>query len=82
MEIVPLSEVKNLLKKIQKDRELSREQKITLEYTERVVKLPDSKTKKMMKELMDLGRINEIQACRLADLLPETEEEVTPEPPP
>ena len=77
MEIVPLSEVKNLLKKLQKDRELSREQNITLEYAERVVQLPDSKTKKLIKELMDLGRINEIQACKLADLLPLTEEEVT-----
>ena len=42
MEIVPLSEVKNLLKKMQKDRELSREQNITLEYAEKVVQLPAS----------------------------------------
>lgn len=77
MEIVPLSEVKNLLKKMQKDRELSREQNITLEYAEKVVKLSALKTRKLMKELMDLGRINEIQACKLADLLPESEEEVT-----
>jgi DNA-directed RNA polymerase subunit F len=26
---------------------------------------------------MDLGRINELQACKLADLLPVTEDEVT-----
>ena len=77
MEIVTLSEVKNLLKKMQKDRELSREQNITLEYAEKVVKLPASKTRKLMKELMDLGRINEIQACKLADLVPESEDEVT-----
>lgn len=77
MEIVPLSEVKNLLKKMQKDRELSREQNITLEYAEKVVQLPASKTRQLMKELLDLGRINEIQACKLADLLPNSEEEVT-----
>jgi len=77
MEIVPLSEVKNLLKKMQKDRELSREQNITLEYAEKVVRLPASKTRNVMKELMDVGRITEIQACKLADLLPESEEEVT-----
>ena len=77
MEIIPLSEVKNLLKKMQKTRELSREQNITLEYTEKVVKLPDSKTKKIIKDLMELGRINEIQACKVSDLLPTSEEEVT-----
>jgi DNA-directed RNA polymerase subunit F len=77
MEIVTLSEVKNLLKKLQKDRELTREQNITLEYAEKVVKLPASKTRKLIKELMDLGRINEIQACKLADLLPESEDDVT-----
>ena len=76
MEIVPLSEVKNLLKKLQKDRELTREQNISLEYAERVVSLPHNKTQKLIKELLDLDRINEPQACKIADLLPTSEEEV------
>ncbi len=76
MEIVPLSEVKNLLKKLQKERELTREQNITLEYTERVVSLPHTKTQKLIKELMGLDRVNEMQACKIADLLPSSEEEV------
>lgn len=76
MKIVLISEVKEMLHKLSKERELSREQKIALEHSERIAKLPAKKARELVSKLMEIGRINEKQACKIADLLPKEKEEV------
>ena len=76
MKIVLISEVKEMLSKLSKERELNREQRIALEHSERVAKLPAKKARKLVEKLMEIGRINEKQACKIADLLPKDKEEV------
>ncbi|RLF28595.1 MAG: hypothetical protein DRN05_03710 [Thermoplasmata archaeon] len=74
---VSLSEVKNILKKLSKERkELSYEQRIALEHAQRFAKLPVKKTNELIKALMDLERLEEIHAYKIADLLPVTEDDV------
>ncbi|KAA0014002.1 MAG: hypothetical protein FE041_02295 [Thermoplasmata archaeon] len=76
MRIVLLSEVKELLMKLSKERELSREQKIALEHSEKIVKISSKKAKELVKKLTEIGRINDKQACKIADLLPTEKDEV------
>jgi len=75
--IVSLAEVKNILKKISKERkEFLYEQKIALEHAEKIVKLTAKQTKDLITELMKLDHIEEIHAYKIADILPKTEEDV------
>ncbi len=76
MRIVLLSEVKELLTKLSKERELTREQRIALEHSEKVAHISSKKAKELVKKLMEIGRINERQACKIADLLPKEKDEV------
>lgn len=76
MKIVLISEVKEILSKLSKERELNREQRIALEHSEKVAKLSVKKAKELVKKLMEIGKINEKQACKIADLLPKDKDEV------
>ncbi|MEA2054347.1 MAG: DNA-directed RNA polymerase subunit F [Candidatus Thermoplasmatota archaeon] len=77
MKVVSLAEVKDMLAKLGKEREeLTREQKIALEYSEKVVKLSAGKTKELIKKLTGVEKINKNQAYKIADLLPTDEEDV------
>jgi len=74
---VSISEVKSILKKIEKEREeLLYEQKIALEHAHKFAKLPVKKTNELIKELTKLEYLQEIHAYKIADLLPSTEEDV------
>mgnify|MGYP006291737335 CR=1 FL=1 len=74
---VSLSEVKNLLRKVEKEREtLLYEQRIALEHAQKFAKLPANKTQELIKKLMDLEKIREIHAYKIADLLPNTKDKV------
>ncbi len=74
---VSLSEVKNILKKIEKDRkDLIYGQRIALEHAQAFAKLPIKQTKDLIKELRTLETIEESHAYKIADLLPTTEDEV------
>jgi DNA-directed RNA polymerase subunit F len=75
--IISLAEVKNILKKISKERkELLYEQKIALEHAEKFAKLSAKQTKDLITELMKLDHIEEINAYKIADILPNTEDDV------
>ena len=76
MKIVSLSEVKEMLVKLGKERELSREQKISLEHCEKVVKLTSKKSKELRKKLLEVKGVNEKQAYKIADILPQDDETV------
>ncbi|RLF54979.1 MAG: RNA polymerase [Thermoplasmata archaeon] len=75
---VSISEVKNILKRIQKERkELTYEQKIALKHAEAFARLSVTKTKQLIKELLDnIEKIDERHAYKIADLLPQHEEDV------
>jgi len=76
MKIVSLAEVKEILMKLGKERELTREQKIALEHSEKVVKLSAKKTKELIKKVVGVKGVNEKQAYKIADLLPKDDEEL------
>ena len=74
---VSLSEVKSMLKKIEKDRkDLIYGQRIALEHAQAFAKLPIKQTKDLIKELRNLETIEESHAYKIADLLPTTEDAV------
>ena len=74
---VSISEVKNILKKVEKERkELLYEQKIALEHAHKFTKLPVKKVTDIIKELSKLEFIQEIHAYKIADILPTTENDV------
>ncbi len=74
---VSLSEVKNILRKIEKERkELLYEQKIALEHANKFAKLPVKKTEDLIKQLSELKFIEEIHYYKIADLLPTTEDDL------
>ncbi len=74
---VSLAEVKNILKKVEKDREeLLYEQRIALEHAQMFAKLPVKKTEELIKELSKLDFLKENQIYKIADILPITEDDV------
>lgn len=74
---VSISEVKQVLKKVEKERkELLYEQKIALEHATKFAKINVKKTNDMLKELMKLDFIKENQAYKIADILPDTEDDI------
>ncbi len=77
MKPVSLSDVKNKLNKISKDREeLLYEQKIALEHAQKFVKLNVTDTKKLIKDLSKLDFIKEMHVHKIADILPTTVDDV------
>jgi DNA-directed RNA polymerase subunit F len=75
--LISLAEVKNILKKISKERtELIYEQKIALEHAEKFAKLSAKQTKDLITELQKLDHVEEIHAYKIADILPNTEDDV------
>ena len=74
---VPLAEVKNILKKVSKDRkELLYEQRTAFEHAQKFSTLPVKKTEDLIKELMELKFLEEIHAVKIVDLLPNTDDDV------
>ena len=74
---VSISEVKNILKKVEKERkELLYEQKIALEHAHKFAKLPVKKTSDLIKELSQLEFLQEIHVYKIADILPTTEDDL------
>jgi len=74
---VSLSEVKSILKKVEKERgEMLYEQKIALEHAHKFAKLPVKKTNDLIKELKTLEFIHDVHAFKIADILPTTDDDV------
>jgi len=77
MKVVSLAEVKDMLTRLGKEREeLTREQKIALEHSEKVVELSTNKTKELIRKLVSMEKIGKNQAYKIADLLPRDEDDV------
>jgi len=74
---VSLSEVKNILNKLSKEREeMLYEQRIALEHAQKFAKLPVKTTNDMIKELMKLEFLEQVHAYKIADLLPNKTDDI------
>jgi DNA-directed RNA polymerase subunit F len=74
---ISLSEVKNILKKIEKERnELTYEQRIALEHANKFSKFTTQKVKELIDDLMKLEFIEEAHIYKILDLLPKTDEDI------
>jgi DNA-directed RNA polymerase subunit F len=74
---VSLAEVKNILRKISKERpELIYEQRIALEHAEKFSTLSAKQTKDLIAELLKQEHIEELHAYKIADILPRTVDDV------
>lgn len=68
--LLSLGEVKKLLEKEGKERELTPDQMLALQHTEAFAKLGPTKTKKLVEELMKIEHVSGYHAYKIADLLP------------
>lgn len=74
---VTLAEVKNILKKAEKDREeLTYEQRNALDHAQLFTKLSATATNELLKGLKKLSFLEEHHCYKIADLLPTTEDDV------
>jgi DNA-directed RNA polymerase subunit F len=74
---VPISEVKNILKKIETERkEITYEQRIALEHANKFSKISNQKVKELIKDLKKLDFIDEIHINKIVDLLPLSDEDI------
>ena len=74
--VVTLAEVKEILDERQKDGELSPEQKLSLEHASKFSRIDSKKAKKLVKELIELGFVSEINAVKIADIMPSNADDV------
>jgi len=76
-QLVSLAEVKNILKKVEKERkELLYEQRIALDHAQKFAKLSLKNTKDLIKELLELDFMRDSYAYKIADLVPSTEDDI------
>ncbi len=74
---IPLIKVKEMLKELSKEGELTYEQSLTLKYADKFSKIPRTKTEKLIEELMKFDEMTEELAIKTADILPQNEEVVS-----
>ncbi|MFH1545058.1 MAG: RNA polymerase Rpb4 family protein [archaeon] len=72
--IIPLVEVKELLRERAKEGELSYEQGLTLKHAEKFSHLTKAKAEKLLQELKKIEGVNDEIAIKLVDILPDTKE--------
>ncbi len=73
---VTLAEVKQLLSKEEKNRELTQEQKVAYEHAQRFARLDVDSAKKLHKDLTEIGVGSEQNIVKIIDLLPSVPEDV------
>jgi DNA-directed RNA polymerase subunit F len=71
--MVSLAEVRDILTDRQAESELSAEQKLALEHAQKFSRL---ESKKLVKELTELGFVSEVNAVKIADILPSHPDDV------
>ena len=76
-QLISLAEVKKILTKVEKERKvLLYEQRIALEHAQKFAKLPVTKTKALIEELKKVDGVEESHAYKIADMLPDTEDDI------
>jgi DNA-directed RNA polymerase subunit F len=71
-----LAEVKDILLERQEQGELTAEQKLALEHSQKFARSDSKKARKLMKELMELGFVSEVNAAKIADVMPDHPDDV------
>ncbi len=74
--ILTLAEVKDILTERQGEGELTAEQKLALEHVQKFSRMDSKKARKLVKELLELGFVSEINAVKIADVLPSVADDV------
>ncbi len=74
--VVTLAEVKEILSERQNDGELTAEQKLAMEHATKFARTDAKKAKKLTKDLLELGFVSEVNAAKIADLMPTTADDV------
>jgi DNA-directed RNA polymerase subunit F len=74
--MVTLAEVKDILSERQNDGELTAEQKLALDHAQKFSRVDSKKAKKLVRELTELGFVSEVNAVKIADILPSTADDV------
>jgi DNA-directed RNA polymerase subunit F len=74
--MVTLAEVKDILSERQNQGELTAEQKLALEHVQKFSRVDSKKAKKLVKELTELGFVSEVNAVKIADIMPSTADDV------
>jgi DNA-directed RNA polymerase subunit F len=65
-----LAEVRDTILERQNEGELSAEQKLTLEHSQKFARLDSKKSRKLVKDLLELGFVSEVNAIKIADIMP------------
>jgi len=75
-EDINMSDTKKIMEERKKEGNLVYEQKICLEYLEKVSKLPATKLKNMIEDLSKIAILKPRYIALIVNMLPDTEEEV------
>lgn len=65
-----LAEVKDVISDRQDEGELTAEQKLALEHSQKFARVDTKKAKKLVKELLELGFVSEVNAVKITDIMP------------
>lgn len=74
--VATLAEVRDILLERQGQGELTPEQKLALEHSQKFARIDGKKSRKLVKELIELGFVSEINAVKLADTMPDHADDV------
>jgi len=75
-EDIKMSDAKRIMEERKKEGDLVYEQKICLEYLEKVSKLPATKLKSLVDELSKIAILKPRYIALIVNILPDTEEEI------
>ena len=75
-EDIPVPEVKRIMEERKKDKDLVYEQKICLEYLEKIPKITPAKLKQLYEELSKIAILRPRYIAMIINILPDDEEEV------
>jgi len=74
--VITLAEVRDILTERQDKAELTTEQKLALEHCQKFARVDSKKTKKLIKELSELAFVSEVNAAKIADIMPDHPDDV------
>jgi DNA-directed RNA polymerase subunit F len=71
-----LAEIRDILLERQEQGELTAEQKLALEHSQKFARVDSKKSRKLVKELLELGFVSEPNAVKIADMMPDHSDDV------
>ena len=74
--VATLAEIRDILLERQEQGELTPEQKLALEHGQKFARTEAKKSRKLVKELLELGFVSELNAVKIADVMPDHPDDV------